>query len=392
MACPQVACPQVACPQVANQQMAVKATKRAQKMKAQKAKAKANDKTKVKTKDNWQTLPCNLDPPLNIMAHHHLWQTNTNFNILPKGTFHPIIESHLTQIPQCLTDRHAMLAKEFPMNPTISTDSIDRSLPSRMKSITIRKAIARVLRARLVFRKLLHHMRVKHLKVANTEDIFTMEAPKKLIELVDWQSKQKYHFEAATLMKDITCRLMSYDGFFQDPQQPRNPFTNLPFTQGQAISIWNSISSAGIPVSVAFTAFRLARYNLEIFSLHNSPLLKLNALKNTMKDQKSYYYRERLVDFITFCYSEEIVACSLAPFNYCISNYPNHPQLCRWAKLCHEFYEAEILYSNDTDRLLKIKDYILDLTVKLINTDASIRNMYTSSINIISHVFIDLEE
>jgi hypothetical protein len=370
MICPQVTCPQVAT-KVTN---ATKAQKSAQKAKAKSAK------------------PDPRLPRLHMMAHHHFWFSNTNFNILPKGTFHPIVESHLTQIPQNLTKRHTVLTKEFPINPKVSTETIDWSLPSRAKSTAIRKAIAKVLKARFLFRKLLHHMRIRLLKVANTEDIFTMEAPKKLVELVDWPSKQKYSFEAATLMKDITCRLMNHDGFFQDPQQPRNPFTNIPFTQAQAISLWNSISAAGIPVSVAFTAFRLARYKLCVFSLHNSSLIKLNALKKTMRNQDSYLYREKLLDFITFCYSEEILACSVTPFSYCLINYPNHPQICRWAKLCQEFYEAEILYSNDPDKLLKIKDYIFDLSVKLINTDSSILNMYSASVNFVSHVFIDLEE
>ena len=378
MSSPQEACPQVACPQVACPQVAWKAQKSAQKA-----------KTKTKTKG---ATPDPSLPRLHMMAHHHLWFSTTNFNFLPRGTFHHTIESHLTQISQNLLKRHAMLAKEFPMNPTISAESIELSLPSRAKSLAIRKAIAKVLKARFLFRKLLHHMRVRRLKVANTEDIFTMEAPKKLIELVDWPSKQKYRFEAATLMRDITCRLMTHDGFFQDPQQPRNPFTNIPFTQAQSISLWNSISAAGIPVSVAFTAFRLARYKLCIFSLHNSSLIKLNALRKTMKDVKSYHFKERLIDFITFCYSEEILQCNVLPLNYCIANYPNHPQLCRWAKLCEDFYEAEILYSNDADMLLKIKDKILDLTIKLIDTDTSIHNMYSSCLNIMSHVFIDLGE
>jgi hypothetical protein len=367
-----MACPQMACPQVA--------------MKAQKS------HKGQKTQKHHKPKPQQKGTLLNVMAHHHFWFSNTNFNILPKGTFHPIVESHLTQIPQNLTKRHTVLAKEFPVNPKVSTETIDWSLPSRAKSTAIRKAIAKVLKARFLFRKLLHHMRIRLLKVANTEDIFTMEAPKKLVELVDWPSKQKYRFEAATLMKDITCRLMNHDGFFQDPQQPRNPFTNIPFTQAQSISLWNSISAAGIPVSVAFTAFRLARYKLCVFSLHNSSLIKLNALRKTMRNRDSYEYREKLLDFITFCYSEEILACSVSPFNHCLINYPNHPQLCRWAKLCQEFYEAEILYSNDSDQLLKIKDYIFDLSVKLINTDSSILNMYSASVNFISHVFIDLEE
>jgi len=315
-------------------------------------------------------------------THYHFWLTRTYFNILPQGTFHRIIESHLTQFPINFTARYNVLTTQFPMKMPLGAnplDTIDWTPCSLAKSSAIRKAVGRIMRARNLFRRLLHHIRVRHLKVANHEDIVTMEPPKKLVELVDWSSKQKYRFEASTLMRDITCRLLTHDGFFEDPQEPRNPFTNIPFTQSQQISIWNSISSAGISVSVAFTAYRLARYNLAKFSLYNSTLIKLNAHKQTMKDIRCYSYRERMLDFISFCYAEEILPCCIAAFNYCLIHHPAHHQLQSWASLCYKFYEAEILFSADPDTLLQKKDIILDSTVALINSDKIINYLYSIS-------------
>ena len=291
------------------------------------------------------------------------------------------------------TKRFDLLITQFPvkMPPGAKQpDVIDWTPCSPVKSAAIRKALGRIMRARNLFRKLLHHIRVRRLTVANVDDIVTIEPPKKLVELVDWKSNQKYRFEAATLMRDITCRLLTHDGFFEDPQEPRNPFTNIPFTQSQMISVWNSISQAGIPVSVAFTAFRLARYDMAKFALYNSILLKMNAHKHTMKDTKCYSYRERMVDFISFCYNEEILPCNTSAFTYCIMYYGSHNQLQRWATLCYNFYEAEILYSNDPDILRQKKDAIFDSSIALINSDKIIDYLYSGSNSIPQEQIIDV--
>ena len=353
--------------------MAVKAKKRKERpMPRKKSKVQSND----------------FDPPYSSPGppHYHFWLNHTNFNILPRRLFHPIVFSHLTQFPMNFTERYDVLITEFPTKMPVGEkrpDTIDWTPCSPAKSAAIRRAVGTIMRSRNLFRKLLHHMRVRRLKVANVEDIVTMEPPKKRVELVDWQSKQKYQFEAATLMKDITCRLMTHDAFFEDPQEPRNPFTNIPFTQSQAISVWNSISSAGISVSVAFTAFRLARYSMTQFSLYNSTLIKLHANKQAMKDIKSYSYKERMLDFISFCYEEEYIPFNTAAFTYCLTHYPNHCQIKHHPPLCYTFYEHEILYSGDPETLKKKKDAILDSSISLINSDSIINYLYSVSNEII---------
>jgi hypothetical protein len=357
-------------------------------VKARKRPHKPSLKARVKAKANAKSQ----EDPINFSlytgpTHYHFWFTNTEFNILPKHLFNPIIYSHLTQFPTNFTERYRVLITQFPTKMPFGVkapETIDWTYCSPTKSTAIRKAVGTIMKSRFLFRKLLHNMRVRLLKVANTEDIVTMEPPKKLVELVDWKSKQKYRFEATTLMRDITCRLMTHDAFFEDPQEPRNPFTNIPFTQSQQISVWNSISHAGIPVSLAFTAFRLARYTMENFSLYNSTLIKLHAHKQTMKDAKSYSYRERMLDFISFCYSEEYIPCSTVAFTYCLIHYPSHSQLQRWDALCYKFYEAEILYSADPETLKMKKDAVLDSSIELINSDKIINYVYSVSNSIMT--------
>ena len=333
------------------------------KAKSRVAKAKKAKKAKAIT-----PRPFNPRP-----EHYHFWRTDTNFNVLPKEMFNPIIASHLTQFPRNLTERIHYIDKEFPLRdltPQIQAcTEIDWTQWSHAKSVAIRSAVRTVVKYRALFRKLLHHMRVKKLSPANTEDIVTMEIPKKPILIVDWTLRQKYTFEAQTLMKDITCRLLTNDGLFQDAQLPRNPFTNLPFTQAQQISVWNSISSAGIAVSSVFTLFRKARYNLDVFELENTHYLKLNALKKTMTDSSCYYYRERMIDFIAFAYEQEDVDCDKTVYTYCMRHHPNHSLLKEWALACYKYYEAEILYMNTPTQLNRKKEQILELTRVLIDNE-----------------------
>jgi hypothetical protein len=225
-----------------------------------------------------------------------------HFNILPKHSMNPIIFTELLTFPTKLCDRLAYLEKNYPLT-RVSHVKYNCGW-SREKSILIRKTIQKILKARAIFRKFLHIIRSKHLKPANTTDAITMEIPRVPIRIVEWSRRQYHVFEASSLMKDITCRLLNSDGVFEDPQLPRNLFTNLPFTQSQTISIWNSLASSNVAASAAFTLFRNARFNLEKFILENSAMLKLNALRKTMAQPTSYDYKDRMLDFIAFAYTQ----------------------------------------------------------------------------------------
>lgn len=334
-----------------------------------------NSKKSKKSKKTKVTAPEQYDPR---PRHGHFWFSDTGFNILPKTLFHPAIASHLTQIPLSMTKRISYLEENFPVRDPAphlpAVTDIDWFKWSKLKSATIRKAVMKITKARQLFKKLVHHYRTRRLTTANIEDIFTTEVPKRPVYIVDWASKQRYTFEAHTLMRDLTCRLMNHDGLFENPQPPRNPFTNQPLTQSQIISIWNSISSAGIYTSSAFALFRKARYDLPRFLLENSSYLKLNALSKTMKDPSSYDYRDRMADFISFAYDQESLDCRIHAYIYAMHHYPKHPLLKRWADACYKYYEATLLYTGTL--LNEKKDYVLDYTLDLINCESQLTRLY----------------
>ena len=269
-----------------------------------KAKAKANAKAKAsaKAKANAE-LFASLPDPSPIIAH--FLRPEKRFNILPTHALQYLISIYADILPLNYTNRHIYIQKHFPMSSPFAGITPYFNLPmapistgwSKDKSIEMRRAVGYIMRHRFAFKKLLNHMRFKRLQRANEDDIVTGEVPKHSVQIVSWTEKRVYTFEAYTLMKDITERLLHHDGFFEDPQSPRNPFTNIPLTQSQIISAWNSISRAGIPVSSAFTLFRNSRFIMKKFMEENTTFLKLLSLRNVVFSSMNFFIINLLLHY-----------------------------------------------------------------------------------------------
>ena len=347
--------------------------------------AKAS-KAKAKAKVQQQYQPKDPSPPFTMA----LFRKPSPFNITPTGYFHPLIQMYLDELPTSIAARHKYVELHFPLHTPFpgmlepvsffpNADPITTRW-SKEKSIAIRKGICRIMRLRFVIRRLLHKWRFSRLKPANTEDLVTAERPKKPVWIIDWHLKQAYVFEAQTLMKDITSRLLHHDGLFEYTQSPRNPFTNIPLTQSQIISVWNSISNSAIPVSTAFTLFRSARYNPTKFTEENQTFLKLNALRKTFQSASCYDYRERMGDFIKYAYDMEELEYDNVAFHYVIQNYPNFRTIVKWRELCLRYYEADIIYAANLSKLADIKNKVLDETCEILHAQIHVISLYNRSI------------
>jgi hypothetical protein len=244
------------------------------------------------------------------------------------------------------------------------------------------RAIVKMLQHRQLFRRFVHRWRASRLRAMNTEDCITLEPVKNPIWIVDWEQRTKTAFEAQTLHKDITERLMFHDGFFEDPQLPRNPMTNLPLTQAQILSVWDQISRAGIPVSTAFVLFRRARWSMDTYLTESETFLKLHAFRDTMKDIGHIDTQERMLDFIQYCYELESLDCAIPAFKYALQYFPKNKTICEWQKLCTSFYEAHILYSRMPQKLEEKKNAILDKTDTLLDKQAELIRLRVSDMRI----------
>jgi hypothetical protein len=239
--------------------------------------------------------------------------------------------------------------------------------------VQARKYLPPIYKLRLAFMRLLHHWRFKHIQKANTEDIVTMDPPKKPVYIVTWKTKTAHVFEASTIMRDITERLMHHDGVFEESCAPRNPFTNAPLTQAQLISVWNQISFSGVPVSTAFSAFRQARWNTDTFEAEYSHMLKLNALRKTMKSPGHYDYVDRMMDFIQYAYETKSESCDAYLYKNALKYNNNNSIIRGWETLCIKYYEASILYTNNSHRFKEITDGLFDRATGLMSKEKELK-------------------
>jgi len=241
--------------------------------------------------------------------------------------------------------------------------------------VKARHEMVAISKLRFLFKILLHHCRNRYIRHINTEDIVTTEVPKKPVYILDWASRASHVFEAATLMRDITERLMQHDGVFDTSSHPRNPFTNTPLTQAQIISVWNQISLSGVATSTAFSAFRQSRWNLLRFNREYSHMLKLHAFRKTMVDPTHPDYVDRMADFIHYAHSSEGEYCDITTYKYALIHSSRNRLLNQWSKLCTKFYEASILYREDSDQFIAVRDSVFDCASVLFDRVKELQNI-----------------
>jgi len=121
-------------------------------------------------------------------------------------------------------------------------------------------------------------------KQINTEDIVTMEVPKKPVYVINYLKRCTYVYEAETLKKSIDNKLLISEWMFDNPQYPINPLSNEPFTIGQLLSIYNQMKAHN-SFSWIFDRFKACTFNLKLFRLRFKQQLKLEAIESHFKNE-----------------------------------------------------------------------------------------------------------
>ena len=298
---------------------------------------------------------------------------------------HPRIHTIISNIPESTKDILTVISQwehnPFPSSYYIKYSSHPLQLfwSPEIKHELL-NAFMHIQKIRMTLRKFLHMWRSKNLRESNTEDIVTMEIPSHPVTIVDWPSRAKYVFEASTIMRDITSRLLFCSGFFDTAQVPRNPLTNIPLTQSQIISVWSQVELSGIKVSSTFLNFKEAKWNIDHFSnLYELPLL-MNAHRTTMHDTSSIDYKEKLLEFIEMAYEERGMECFKTSYYHALNKYPENSLLKSWAILARDYYELDIIYRNMHATCNYKKKIIMDKTRGLLSRQYELRNIFRGDI------------
>jgi hypothetical protein len=202
-------------------------------------------------------------------------------------------------------------------------------------------------------------------KQINTEDIVTMEVPKKPIYVINYPKRCTYVYEADTLKKAIDNRLLISEWMFDNAQIPINLLSNEPFTIGQSISIYNQMKAYGI-FSWIFDRFKAYEFNLKKFRLNFKQQLKLEAIKSHFKNEIENS-RETVIEFFEAnAINQGVHQEDIERFKIYYKLYPNSSHNRTLAPLVKRHYIAYEL--NDPTTLLVITLEIVKFIDRYLNS------------------------
>jgi len=176
-------------------------------------------------------------------------------------------------------------------------------------------------------------------RIINTLDVITMEIPVTPIYVIDMKQRCTYVYEASTLHKAMTRRLLTSDYMFVNPLEPKNLLSNEEFTLGQNIAVFTALKATG-NISWALDRFRLARFNIHTFKLRNRQALKLEAISFHFHHQPECS-RETVLDFFDAKSERENMDYLYVVWfkdNYAKEEHRDY--IKKWITLTRQFYES----------------------------------------------------
>ncbi len=305
-----------------------------------------------------------------------MWLKTPIFNIFPDSLFLNSISSIMYCIlPSVEQQNYILQAWSKPPFGTPESWTGSRFWSPELVE-ELKNGIFKVNRLRSALRRFLNHWRLTRFNKANEEDLFTCEVPKHPITIVDWSSKQIWTFEAQSIMKDMTNRLLNHSGCFEEPLNPRNPYTNLNLTASQTISIYSQMLKYTIPNSFPFTAYRASHMNLNCFRFEHRIYLAIHALRKTFEDIHYYETQEKMLDFIEMAFDRQGAEVNSDAYEFVIKRFSQTEQLQKWKQLCLKYHEFEIKYADFDTQRQKAQDKLFVQTYPLLHQQDEILQLF----------------
>jgi len=197
---------------------------------------------------------------------------------------------------------------------------------------------------RIILRGFLQRWMLSRFKFANTEDPITCERPKRVIEIVDWEKRTKYIYEAKPFFKNIMSQLTYQEWLFPLPLYPKNMLTNEPFTFDQLFSIQKQLIAAGMTHWI-WAAFTDLKYNLiKLKTMFDMPLRNY-ILTEVFAKKRSDTITEVVLDFIEAEADTHDINLGI-PYRilrWGLEHEFNHPYIETWRDLCFDYYDITTL-------------------------------------------------
>lgn len=229
----------------------------------------------------------------------------------------------------------------------------------------VRDAYMKNQHIRFAFKRLLNAWLFRRIIIVNTTDVVTQEAIKQPISVYDCSLRKCYLFEAQTILRDSTLRLLNHECMMMESLPPRNILTNMNFTEGQCISVHKQMLKYGV-TNTHWESFASSGFNIRKLLYTYEVPMRLECLKNFFKGY-SYDNADLLIDFIDLQYVQSNELTPDEKLLYCLlRRHWNHPYIKSWIQLCKKYWDAQIRPHAYTD---DIKKNINQKSLKLILDD-----------------------
>lgn len=205
---------------------------------------------------------------------------------------------------------------ETPVSPDISGDTIlptsDVQLPSVSAlhppgyGTAVAELFQEIQRGRYLARKVLIRLqqRIWSRRIQCNVDLIDM-APipdADRILLTDVPNRTIYAFHRRDIFRNLLSNIGAAAEMLPSPRSPTNPWTNLPLTQAQTMSVCQKLlmdyAKKGQCPPVLFAAFCAAKYDIRMFESDNSALLAQYAIRSYFADLHEHN-RDVVCDTIT---------------------------------------------------------------------------------------------
>ena len=201
----------------------------------------------------------------------------------------------------------------------------------------------------MAFRALANKWLARHMRTGNEEDLVTGEAPKKPVTLTIMSERSKYCFEATTILRDMTERLLQHSYLFAKFMLPRNPYTNVNLTQGQFFSVVQQLRAAGVTNWLVEALYSL-QYNIARFKEQFGEAVKRDIITRQFRNIKADETIALISDFIEEqhdnhdkFYNERVYLWGLRQPGTC-------QRLRDWIKYCKQ-YNMAVATIRDVEQL-----------------------------------------
>ena len=196
-------------------------------------------------------------------------------------------------------------------------------------------------RIRNAFQALARRWLRAKLTTKNTEDLMTGEPAVNPITLIDWPTRSMYVFEARTIMRDMTSRLLiSIATFFPSPKAPRNPYTNEILTEAQFYSIVRQLRKAG-ETHWALEALYSAKYNMKEFDRDMYTKLKRTIHNSVFANPYTDAAKDILLEFIEDEHIHHALPYEKDIYNWAVEKQSAHYKIHEWRVQCSKFYTVQ---------------------------------------------------